>query len=46
MDDPFYSVANAIMREAINDAALNLDDRLHVPRDRVGINIAHLGEAL
>jgi hypothetical protein len=46
MDDPFYSVSNYIMKEAIEDSGLDMSDMLHVPRDRVGISIANLGEAL
>jgi hypothetical protein len=46
MDDTFYSVSNYIMKEAIQDANLDLGPGLHVPRDRVGISIANLGEAL
>ena len=46
MDDAFYSVSNYIMKEAIEDAQLDLGSNLHVRRDRVGISIANLGEAL
>lgn len=46
MDDPFYSVSNYIMKEAIEDSGLDMGGTLHVPRDRVGISISNLGEAL
>lgn len=46
MDDPFYSAANYIMREAIETSGIDMGSGLHVPRDRVGISIANLGEAL
>jgi 3-oxoacyl-[acyl-carrier-protein] synthase II len=46
MDDPFYSVANYIMKEAIETSGIDMGSGLHVPRDRVGIAISNLGEAL
>lgn len=46
MDDPFYSASNYIMKEAMKDANLDMKGKLHVPRDRIGISISNLGEAL
>jgi hypothetical protein len=44
MNDSFYSISNAIFKEALEDSKLNLESIKK--KDRVGIIIANLGEAL
>lgn len=44
MNDSFYSISNAIFKEALEDSGLNLAAIKR--KDRVGIIIANLGEAL
>lgn len=44
MNDSFYSISNAIFKEALADSGLNLESIKR--KDRVGIIIANLGEAL
>jgi hypothetical protein len=47
MDDKFYSVCNAIFKEAMTSAKLDmLSDKLPVPRERIGLTISNLGEPL
>ena len=46
MDDKFYTISNYILKEALQMAELNLKDLKHVPRDRVGVFVANLGEPL
>lgn len=46
MDDPFYTISNYILSEAIKDSGLDITNLTHIRRDRVGIQIANLGEAL
>lgn len=46
MNDHFYTIANYILKEACDNANLDLENFDHIPRERVGFYLSNLGECL